>query len=383
MLTAEGCLKRRERLWRSLADKPDWILLSEPQHLIYFANFATSPYTYASQNASAVLLLGADGSSILVADNLQGEFAEKAFVDRVEVPVWYNGRGTAPYRTALLTEAALNVLKTCEGSRFGYEPATHAAVLEGLRAQRSGIETFDISPTIHAIKRSKDPDEVAILKRCMRSAEAGFSAAIQSLKPGMTELQAYELIASAVMEEAQDRVIVYGDFATGHRAFAGGGGPTQRVIEKDDFVLLDFSVIINGYRGDFANTFVVDGGRANTRQREMASVCLEGMAVGEKHLRAGVKCNELDATIRNVYKQHGVWEYFQHHAGHGLGLGHPDAPYIVPESADTLVAGDVITLEPGMYIPNVGGMRFERNYLITEEGYECLTRHYLGLEPPR
>lgn len=383
MLTAEGCLKRRERLWESLAVKPDWILLSEPQHLIYFANFAPSPFTYATQNGSAILLLGADGTSVLVADNLQREFAEKAFVDRVESPVWYNGRGTAPYRTGLLVEAALSAVKTCKGARFGCEPATHAGVLEGLRAQRGGLETLDVSPAIHALKRSKDPDEIAILNRCMRSAEAGFNAAIQSLKPGMTELQAYELISAAVMEEAQDRVIVYGDFATGHRAFAGGGGPTQRVIEKDDFVLLDFSVVINGYRGDFANTFVVDGGKANARQREMESVCLEGMATGEKLLRAGVKCNELDAAIRKVYKRHGAGEYFQHHAGHGLGLGHPDAPYIVPESADVLVAGDVITLEPGMYIPNVGGMRFERNYLITVEGYECLTRHTLGLEPPR
>ncbi|GDX41122.1 hypothetical protein LBMAG21_14140 [Armatimonadota bacterium] len=383
MLTAEGCLKRRERLWQSLDLKPDWIVLSEPQHLIYFANFAPSPFTYATQNASAVLLLGADGSSILVADNLQGEFAKKAHVDRVESFEWYNGRGTAPYRTALLTETVVNILKTCEGSRFGYEPATHSGILEGIRGQRQKVETFDVSSVIHTLKRSKDPDEVAILRRCMRSAEAGFSSAIRNIKPGMTELQAYELVASAVMEEAQDRVIVYGDFATGPHAFGGGGGPTLRVIEKNDFILLDFSVIIHGYRGDFANTFVVDGGKANSRQHEMARVCLEGMATGEKLLQAGTACNELDVAIRNVYKQHGAWEYFQHHAGHGLGLGHPDAPYIVPESTDSLVEGDVITLEPGMYIPNVGGMRFERNYLITKDGFECLTNHFLGLEPPR
>ncbi|MCX6381744.1 MAG: M24 family metallopeptidase, partial [Armatimonadetes bacterium] len=297
MLTAEGCLKRRERLWQSLDLKPDWIVLSEPQHLIYFANFAPSPFTYATQNASAVLLLGADGSSILVADNLQGEFAKKAHVDRVESFEWYS--------------------------------------------QRQKVETFDVSSVIHTLKRSKDPDEVAILRRCMRSAEAGFSAAIRNIKPGMTELQAYELVASAVMEEAQDRVIVYGDFVTGPHAFGGGGRPTLLVIEKDDFILLDFSVIIHGYRGDFANTFVVDGGKANSRQHEMASVCFEGMATGEKLLQAGTACNELDAAIRNVYKQHGVQEYFQHHAGHGLGLGHPDAPYIVPESTDILVEGDV------------------------------------------
>ena len=71
-------------------------------------------------------------------------------------------------------------------------------------------------------------------------------------------------------------------------------------------------------------------------------------------------------------------EHFPSHSGHGLGLGHPEPPYLVPESTETLQSGDVVALEPGLYVPGVGGMRFERNYLITD-GHETLTRHRLGL----
>ena len=90
---------------------------------------------------------------------------------------------------------------------------------------------------------------------------------------------------------------------------------------------------------------------------------------------------EIDAAVRGHFASHGMEAYFPSHSGHGLGLGHPEPPYLVPESDEILQAGDVVALEPGLYLPGVGGMRFERNYLITGEGHELLTRHRLGLTP--
>ncbi len=72
-------------------------------------------------------------------------------------------------------------------------------------------------------------------------------------------------------------------------------------------------------------------------------------------------------------------EYFPHHAGHGLGLAHPEAPFFVREANEALVAGDVVTLEPGLYVDNIGGVRIERNYLITQTGFETLSGHEIGL----
>src|SRR5262245_36049043 len=124
MLTAAGCRARRQRLWDRLATKPDWILISDPQHQMYLAGYFQPPFVFNTTNAGAMLILGADGRSILVADNLVGAFAEQAHVDEVVAPTWYRGRHTAPHREAFLVENTLERLGACAGDRFGYEHAT-------------------------------------------------------------------------------------------------------------------------------------------------------------------------------------------------------------------------------------------------------------------
>ena len=81
----------------------------------------------------------------------------------------------------------------------------------------------------------------------------------------------------------------------------------------------------------------------------------------------------------HVFEEAGYGQFFPHHAGHGLGLGHPEPPILVPHSEDVLLAGDVVTLEPGLYVPGVGGIRIEHNYQITESGSVCLSQHEIAL----
>lgn len=381
MLTAEGCRQRRARLWASLKEKPDWVLLSEPQHLTYFANYYPSPFVFRSQNAPALLLLGQDGSSLLVADNLLQPFAEASHVDKVIAPVWYRSKESAPRRHDLLVRTTLSEMKPRPGDRIGVEPAVPAGVTQGLRDARRRLKLTDVSPTIHLLKRRKDPDEMTLLRLAMKATEAGFAAGIQGIRPEMTELQAYEKVQEAAMEAAGVQAIVYGDFVSGPRTEEIGGPPGKRVIQKNDLFLLDFSVVIHGYRSDFANTFVVDGGKPTDRQRELAGYCREAMEIGEKNLKPGISGKALDLVVRNIFAMRHLEESFPHHVGHGIGLGHPDPPYFVPESEDVVMAGDVVTIEPGQYIKGVGGMRFERNYLVTEQGFELLSNHFVGLEP--
>ena len=111
----------------------------------------------------------------------------------------------------------------------------------------------------------------------------------------------------------------------------------------------------------------------------MFALCVQAMAAGEKELRARTTCLTVYQAVRSVFDKAGVAEYFPHHAGHGLGLSHPENPYLVRNANETLLAGDVITLEPGLYIPNQGGIRIEHNYLITEKGYERLSNHTIAL----
>src|SRR5262249_18748952 len=138
-------------------------------------------------------------------------------------------------------------------------------------------------------------------------------------------------------------------------------------------------VVIGGYRSDFTNTLVV-GTEATADQVRLFKLCLDAMAAGEKELRAGRDCLIVYEAVRHVFDKAGVAQHFPHHAGHGLGLTHPEAPYIVRHGTESLLAGDVVTLEPGLYISGIGGIRIERNYLITEQGFECLSHHTISLK---
>jgi Xaa-Pro aminopeptidase len=171
---------------------------------------------------------------------------------------------------------------------------------------------------------------------------------------------------------------VYGDFAVSPGPARRGGPPTQQVLKTGDMFILDYSVVLSGYRSDFTNTLVV-GGKPNAEQKRLYDACMAAMAAGEAQLKAGVACQTVFDAVNGVFEKAGLAQYFPHHAGHGLGLGHPESPFIVRHSSETLIAGDVVTLEPGLYVPDVGGIRIEHNYLITATGFERLSDHQITL----
>ncbi len=380
MLTEQGCRARRARLWTLVAAELEWIVVTDPRHLIYFAGFAPSPFVFNSQNASGALLLGRDGSAIQIADNVQEPFLNAAFATERVMPVWYRCVESAGPRAELLVRTVLERLRSCPGKSIGYE-ATNcpAALADGVRAARADVRLVDIDPVVHQMRRAKDSDEVDLIKAALHAATAGLRAAMHEVRPGMTELDVYRLVKRVAGEAAGRQVLVYGDFVSGPRCQQIGGPPSSRVIQSGELVLLDFSVVIDGYRGDFCNTFVCDG-RPSDRQREMYEACIAAMHAGEQELRAGISCRQVYQAVRQELAARRLAEHFPHHAGHGVGLGHPEPPYFVPESSETLAAGDVVTLEPGVYIPGVGGMRYERDYLITESAFESLSDHPISID---
>jgi len=248
-----------------------------------------------------------------------------------------------------------------------------------LATSHRGFQSTIVNSVTHELMRRKDPDEVAILRRVIGAMEAAFVRAQDEVCAEMTEMDVYSLVSSVVNDGLGEQALVYGDFASGSRTLERGGPPTMRRIEKGELFLLDYSTVLYGYRADFTNTWVVDG-QPSARQRELAAFCLEAMEAGERVLKPGARGRDVDAALRSVFTSRNVIQLFAHHSGHGLGLGHPDPPYFTRESDDVIVEGDVVAIEPGLYESGVGGMRFERNYLITSTGFELLTRHHLGLD---
>jgi Xaa-Pro aminopeptidase len=384
MLTAEGCATRRARLWNSLTEPLDVVLLSDPKFLMYFGNFWISPFVFRANDAGGVLILTKDGGSTLVSDSMVKSYASDALVDNVVTPGWYDGQHSVAHpRRQLLVKSTLEVLESIPGKRIGYaEGSLPGGILEGLRAQRPDIEFVALDPLLRVMQRAKDPDEVALIRKSLDAMTVGFETARRDARPGMSELELFLMIQAACNRAAADQVPIYGDFVCGERTVGGGGPPGLHTIQAGDMVLLDFSVVVHGYRGDCANAFCC-GASPTDEQRRLHDACVDALKAGEALLAPGVACREIDAAVKKSFDAKGLLGNWSSHTGHGLGLSHPDAPYFVGQSSDTLMVGDVVTIEPGQFVAGVGGMRVEHNYLITADGYEQLSTHELAIDQPK
>ena len=212
----------------------------------------------------------------------------------------------------------------------------------------------------------------------MRATEAGHAWARANVRAGMTELDVYNGVFAAATNAAGTPVVVYGDFAVSPGSKKRGGMATRHTLADGETLILDYSVVLDGYRSDFTNSLVV-GGRPTPEQQRLFDLSLAAMQAGEALLKAGTPCRAVYDAVRGVFVAAGVADNFPHHAGHGLGISHPEAPFFVEHATETLAAGDVVTLEPGLYVDGVGGVRIEHNYLVTATGYERLSRQVLSL----
>ena len=358
MLTAAGCQTRRKRLLAAqLAPGP--LVLADPLSLRYFANAYNDPVSL-SADYLGFLVIGPDGKTTLVHDSRVPKNVEAAYVD-ARVPVkWYDGHtaGKGARRLVLSDELARH------GGRI------HDAVTDPVAAA--------YWPCVNGLRRAKDADEISLLKTCMTATNAGHAWARAHVTAGMTELDVYAGILAECTKAAGHAVVVYGDFTVSPGSAKRGGPPTNHVLADGDTLILDYSVVIQGYRSDFTNTLVV-GKNPTAGQQHLFDLAVAAMAAGEKQLKAGTPCQAVYDAVRGVFAAENLADHFGHHAGHGLGLSHPEAPFFVDHSSETLVAGDVVTLEPGLYVDGVGGVRVENNYLVTAGGFEKLSGHVISL----
>lgn len=274
-------------------------------------------------------------------------------------------------RTDSLAKAIAKLLKKLSSVRtIAVERTASLAEFGQLKkAIPSRLKT--VAEVIENTRSSKDSSEIAIIQAAASKAAGALERTMPYITPGITESELAGMLDFQIRKlgaKTSFETIV----AFGPNASRSHHQPSQRKLKKKDTILIDFGAKYKGYCSDITRCFVI-GGPTNFYKR-VYDVVEHAQAAAIKMVKAGVKIKQVDTAAREVIAKNDLPVY-GHGTGHGLGLEIHESPFIKAESKGTLRAGQILTIEPGIYIPGKLGVRIEDDVLVTETGCRVLTRH--------
>lgn len=351
-LDVAGRLPRlRERL--AAAGLPA-LLVTKRENVRYLTGFTGS---------AGVLLVTAD-DALLVTDGRYATQAEEQL-----------GTSGVPARVRIgLTAAAQRELLAAAvrgHDRVGLEEHSVTWADQREYAAALGAEVVPAGTPVEGLRRVKDAGELDRIRRACAIADDAFAAVVTRLAEGVTERQFALELEFAMRERGASGTSFDPIVAAGPNGAMPHARPTDRVIRRGELVVCDFGCVVDGYCSDMTRTVWV--GDPGPEARRLFSVVLESQAAGRDAVAADVECAAVDKASRDVIAAAGLADAFSHSTGHGVGLEIHEAPRVASSARDTLLAGDVVTVEPGVYVPGVGGVRIEDTVVVTATGAEPLT----------
>ncbi|QCR32830.1 Xaa-Pro peptidase family protein [Lysinibacillus sp. SGAir0095] len=232
-------------------------------------------------------------------------------------------------------------------------------------------ELVPLSGLIEKIRLIKTEQEINIIKVACEIADNAFTHILEFIKPGLTELEVSNELEFFMRKQGATASSFDTIVASGVRSALPHGVATDKVIEKGDFVTLDFGALYNGYISDITRTIAV--GQPSEKLVEMYNTVLESQLLALSKVGPGMTGVEADSFARDYLASKGYGEAFGHSTGHGIGLEVHEGPALSSRSSSVLEPNMVVTIEPGIYLPGIGGVRIEDDILITETGNEKLT----------
>lgn len=244
---------------------------------------------------------------------------------------------------------------------------------ETLMKTFNGVTFTSAEEKLHEMRMIKDEKELAILRQAAELADFGVEVGVNAIAQGKTELEIlatieFELKKKGISKMSFDTMVL-----TGEKTAAPHGRPGMDKIQKGDFVLFDLGVILDGYCSDITRT--VAFGDINEKQREVYETVLKAQIAAVNASKPGVEIGSIDKTARSIITEAGYGEYFTHRIGHGLGIDVHEFPSLNETNTRLLATGMTYTIEPGIYLPGVGGVRIEDDVYITKDGVEILTKY--------
>ncbi len=233
------------------------------------------------------------------------------------------------------------------------------------------IELVPMKNQMTVIRSVKEASEIDCIRKAASVADAGWAKIQEKIGPGITEKQLALDLEYDMRQNGADGVSFQFIVASGLRSALPHGIASEKRVEAGDLLTFDFGVMVGGYCSDMTRTVVV--GEANDRQKEIYGVVLEAQQTALEAVKPGMTGFELDTIARDLIVKAGYGDYFGHGLGHGVGIEIHEYPHVNHLGKTPLKPGMIITIEPGVYLPEFGGVRIEDLVLVTEDGYEVLS----------
>lgn len=349
-------MSKTEEIIKTLqSEQADAAWITTPLNVFYFTGYRSEPH-----ERLFALLITAEGNKTLFCPKMEVEEVKASPFegDIVGYLDTENPFDIAPhtFNKLLIESEHLTVKRQRE-------------LTQNFKVQEYG----DIDQTIKNLRNIKSESEIANIRKAAELADKCIEIGVDFLKVGVTERKVVNHIENeikkyGVSEMSFDTMVLFGDHAASPH-----GTPNDRQLEDNEYVLFDLGVIYNHYCSDMTRT--VKFGNPSEKAQEIYNIVLEAETSAIAAIKAGVPLQDIDKIARDIITNAGYGEYFPHRLGHGLGLEEHEYQDVSSSNSNQLEAGMVITIEPGIYVPNVVGVRIEDDILVTEDGYEILT-HY-------
>lgn len=346
----------------------DGFLVTQPENRRYLSRYSAPDH--GIQESAGALLIPRQGTPYLLTDSrfaLQAEEESSGFL------VHIYRKGLLPSLKELLPGLGIR--------RLGFEShyTLHETYLRLERmARQSGISLFPLAGQVERLRCVKREEEISALRESVRLNERVFQLVYNTIEPGMSEREVALALELTMRELGAEGPSFPPIVAFGTNSARPHAVPGERILRTGDIVLIDMGLILNGYCSDMTRTVVV-GTPDNTFLRRLRTV-RKAQQAAISAIRHGAVCRDVDRAARRVIRDAGYGKYFGHALGHGVGLAVHEDPRLSAASRKKLRSGMVVTVEPGIYLPDWGGIRLENMLVVREKEAELLNSDTTGLD---
>lgn len=346
--------KRREILQAQLREQNiEAVMITAPANVFYYTGFNSEPH---ERFMSLFINIDANEQFLFVPALDKDAAAQESDIQTI-VPI---SDEQVPFDVVKNTVGDISKTVGVEAKALSYDRYT------SLKGAYPHIDVVDVQNTVNAQRMKKSREEIARLQKAIDIIEKVLEEGIKKIKVGMTESELTAELEFLMRKFGADGPSFSTIVLTGEKAALPHGSPGERVIQNGDYVLIDFGVVKDGYCSDITRTFIV--GEATERQKELYSIVLASNEAGIEAVQAGVPLKNFDIAARNIIAESGFGQYYNNRVGHGLGIEVHEEPSVHQNNKDIAESGLVFTIEPGIYIPEEGGIRIEDIVYINEDG---------------